>query len=753
MAVTLVNLTGTLTDLVGANFDSRRTKVWIETNVEGDVVIDSAGNEIHLGNAAATVGIDGAFTFTDLVATNSTTNPTAFQYQVHIAYPVSLPQLANGGKNATWDSGWFSITVTSDLADIAAEQYVPPTWMTTATTTLQGYVDEGKAYRDNQALIAGLTGEDTAVAALVNQAGPTPAESATHAALSTSIAAQADTRGGIVVLASGYGMVGDNATDNLAAMTQAISDIKAAGVFAKAATLKLDRGTYLVSGLLPTLDAANLCIRGEGRDATTIKVTAAVAGSLGSLGITASGCRLESLTIDSNHMTNFAIKVEATAPKAHLHDVGAVNGNTHGIYLNGPSDVRLSNVRMAGNGPTDFHGSGIYASSADGLVLSGCISEDNYEHGYYLAGGATGGLVMTGCIARGNGGTGISARYSRMVITGNYSWSNGTGAINTFFPDDGTTRGSRAAVVGNVGGGSTGTVLNEMVFQGIENLVASGNYCETAKASMAVMNFLNTAVVTCSNNQVVSTGTVSLPNTGLKFDQVAGFAAIGNTVVGASTGGGNGIYLTNSSSGLVATNRVTGWNTGITIAANAQDNLHVLNNTLTGNAFRMSNTTSTGTGCIDSGNTRDAGYWEVGQLLALKGYTIAGLPAANGASAGAGTVGFVTDEGSGRPAWSNGSATWRYAADRIVGSSVIDFASIAAGTTVDSAAFTVAGARIGDAVILSTSNGAGAASPLESGLMGSAFVSGTNSVKVRLANVTVAAIDPVSRTYHVTVIR
>ena len=188
MAVTLVNLTGTLTDLVGANFDARRTKVWIETNVEGDVVIDSTGDEIHLGNAAATVGTDGAFTFTDLVATNSTTNPTAFQYQVHIAYPVSLPQLANNGNNASWDSGWFSLTATSDLADVAAEQYVPPTWMTTATATLQGYVDEGKAYRDNQALIAGLTGEDTAVAALVNQTGPTPAESATHAALSASIA-------------------------------------------------------------------------------------------------------------------------------------------------------------------------------------------------------------------------------------------------------------------------------------------------------------------------------------------------------------------------------------------------------------------------------------------------------------------------------------------------------------------------------------------------------------------------------------
>lgn len=182
---TLVNLTGNLSDLIGSAWTNGRVKVWIKTNVTEGVIIDATGNTLRLGDAAADVASDGSFTFTGLWATNSASNPTSFQYKVFVRY--SSRQPGNQGT-ITWDSGWFSLTATSDLADVAEEQYVPPSWMTTATQTLQGYVDEGADLLAQQQAISGLTGEDTAVANLV-QDDVTP--SATYTALSAAYAARA----------------------------------------------------------------------------------------------------------------------------------------------------------------------------------------------------------------------------------------------------------------------------------------------------------------------------------------------------------------------------------------------------------------------------------------------------------------------------------------------------------------------------------------------------------------------------------
>lgn len=190
--VTLVNLTGNVSDLVGGAYSDGYAKVWIETNVAGDVIIDASGNQLRLGDAKATLNGSGAFTFTGLWATNSASNPTSFQYRVFVEYATRRP----GGqrKPVRWCSGWFSLTATADLADVAEEQYVPPSWMTTATQTLQTYVDDAQAAelaaeaaRDAAIDISNISTSDAVVEALVKNTGG--AGPLTSAALSAARAA------------------------------------------------------------------------------------------------------------------------------------------------------------------------------------------------------------------------------------------------------------------------------------------------------------------------------------------------------------------------------------------------------------------------------------------------------------------------------------------------------------------------------------------------------------------------------------
>ena len=76
----------------------------------------------------------------------------------------------------------------------------------------------------------------------------------------------------------------------------------------------------------------------------------------------------------------------------------------------------------------------------------------------------------------------------------------------------------------------------------------------------------------------------------------------------------------------------------------------------------------------------------------------------------------------------------------------LDFASIAANTTADMT-MTVTGAAIGDVVVV------GPSVAFDAGLVATGFCASADTVTVRVANVTIAAIDPTSRTVRATVIK
>ena len=79
-------------------------------------------------------------------------------------------------------------------------------------------------------------------------------------------------------------------------------------------------------------------------------------------------------------------------------------------------------------------------------------------------------------------------------------------------------------------------------------------------------------------------------------------------------------------------------------------------------------------------------------------------------------------------------------------SAALDFASVAA-VGQQELTITVTGAAVGDAVVLAPP------ATLTAGLVATARVSATNTVTVRLSNITAAAIDPASATWGARVLK
>ncbi|GAA1138201.1 hypothetical protein [Nocardioides aquiterrae] len=165
-----VNITGSLLDALGSAYDFRRAKLWIVFNTETGWIIDEAGN-VRMGAGSATVNADGTFELTG-VPIPGTSNPTSFQIKIRYEVPAKLGP-TRGVEVESGDFGWFTVSEAADLQDLVEEQYVPPTWMSNAIDTLQGYVDQAQA-----AQAQATDARDAAIAAGLNWRGPWSAPTA-----------------------------------------------------------------------------------------------------------------------------------------------------------------------------------------------------------------------------------------------------------------------------------------------------------------------------------------------------------------------------------------------------------------------------------------------------------------------------------------------------------------------------------------------------------------------------------------------
>lgn len=174
MALSSAVISYDISDMVGTDFDARRTKIWVTTNVDGDTVIDTAGNQIRVGDGLGTIAENGTGSVSVWIP-GAGANPTSWQTYVHLDHGDRRPAAA-GGKRAVRTFGPFTITGDANLADLIAEQEVPPTYLSQVTADLQQYVDsaEDAANEAQTALDNGIAEVEAALAAAVALAGPTP---------------------------------------------------------------------------------------------------------------------------------------------------------------------------------------------------------------------------------------------------------------------------------------------------------------------------------------------------------------------------------------------------------------------------------------------------------------------------------------------------------------------------------------------------------------------------------------------------
>ena len=182
MALSTGTLTFDLADMLGVDFDARRTKVSLSTNVPGDTLVDTAANKVRVGGGKVTVNADGTGSAVVWLP-GPDGNPTSWQTYVHVDYADT-----GSRQRAVRTFGPFTITASADLVDLIAEQEVPPTYVSTVTALLDGYVDDAETAAASAAASA-QAAEDLVISDLGTTDGQTRAlienpASQTSAALS-----------------------------------------------------------------------------------------------------------------------------------------------------------------------------------------------------------------------------------------------------------------------------------------------------------------------------------------------------------------------------------------------------------------------------------------------------------------------------------------------------------------------------------------------------------------------------------------
>lgn len=298
MALSTATITANLSDMLGVDFDTRRTKVWVETNVPDDTVIDTVGNAIRLGTGTATLNSDGTLSLA-VWKPGTGSNPDSWQTTIHVDYPD--PGTRTRKSRAF---GPFTITADADLADLVEEQEVPAEYLTTVTALLDNSVEEAansafnasvfaeqaETARDDAVDISGISTSDGVVEALVkNTGGGGPL---TSGAVKASISAQAP----IVISLARFNPDPTGATDSDAAFaallaaaqaTAILDEDDAAPTIARAtkAVLEIPPGRYVINDpevLMSTAVAVTngWVIRGAGRRVTSIEFSPSSPGAL-----------------------------------------------------------------------------------------------------------------------------------------------------------------------------------------------------------------------------------------------------------------------------------------------------------------------------------------------------------------------------------------------------------------------------------------------------------------------------------------
>jgi parallel beta-helix repeat protein len=469
---TYATLTVPVLDIIGAEFNASRASVWIEPNVPL-VIADS----IRVGGRREQV-VNGVATFTNLVTTNSADNPTSFGYRVTITAP---PKGAAGRKDiVTLTTSDFPLTASANLKDISAAWdniAIPPNWQS-------DFRDEMEAIRDETATISGLTGEDAAVAFLVEDAG-----SATAGALSATYEAQAaapsggDDRATLnALLAANVGKVVRLQRGATYTVSDQIAVSSGTTIEGNAATIT-QTGTNKV-----TIDIAgsnvtvrNLRLAGKATDYVSGGAVTAVGINVG----TSSAVRLEGLRLTGHAGAGVKIvnSTDVTVDRCTIVGTtpGAGDGTQMGVYVDSSAArVTVSNCDISATAQGVISG----VSVTDLRVVNNNIHDIPGQHGLYIQSGTR--TVIMGNAIRNCGLNGIKFQLQTsatadsygLTITGNVVDTTGDQGIILTTTDAAVTRMFYdVTITGNV----------------VRNPASSGIYLDAVSRANVIGNIIDNA--------------------------------------------------------------------------------------------------------------------------------------------------------------------------------------------------------------------------------------------------------------------
>ena len=153
MTTSTVTITGNVKDMIDGDFDSRRTKVFLKHNT--DYIVDADEGVVRLGSATVSIDDLGAWTLPDVIASaDSVTNLQATVY-VDYADPMTRARKTQpfGPYDLSAETGTVAITA------LEAVQHLDASFVSVTMAQMQALLDAQEA-------VAGLTGEDDAVAYL-----------------------------------------------------------------------------------------------------------------------------------------------------------------------------------------------------------------------------------------------------------------------------------------------------------------------------------------------------------------------------------------------------------------------------------------------------------------------------------------------------------------------------------------------------------------------------------------------------------
>lgn len=162
MALTEITTTFNLHDYFGNDFDPRRAKAWATNNADGMKIDDTSTGETRIGAGVAVIAADGTGTFAHW-APGADGNPVSWQTTYHF----DVPDRTEPRGRRTKSFGPYTVTASGLLTALEDEQAVPPTYLTTVTELLDGYVTDAEAARDATVDISNIAIDDDIVEALL----------------------------------------------------------------------------------------------------------------------------------------------------------------------------------------------------------------------------------------------------------------------------------------------------------------------------------------------------------------------------------------------------------------------------------------------------------------------------------------------------------------------------------------------------------------------------------------------------------